>query len=128
MSARLFFSCLLSAATLLIVCRTASSSEMQHEPFCYAILPGGVMKDLDSVCQGEQAPALEPAIPKFNEEASRLYQDAYCDALKHGISPSLAIAEADFTAKLHHEMNGMNSKSFKPPVALKRQVLSQKSC
>lgn len=71
--------------------------------------------------------AVAPEISQFSE-ASSLYKQAYCHALAQGVSPSLAIEEANLAAEIYFEIKGVDGSSFQPPFASSQQRQNQVSC
>lgn len=107
-------------------CGSVSSSEISYEPFCYAIFSDGILRDLTGLC--ERTPtAVAPETSQFSE-ASSLYRKAYCNAIAQGVSPSLAIEEANRATEIYFEIKGVDGSSFRPPFSSEQQSQNRVSC
>lgn len=121
-----FFSFTLSSAALLFACGSASSSEITYDSICYVILSDGTSRDLTDMCGRDQM-TVAPETSQFSE-ASSLYSQAYCNALAQGVSPSLAIEEANLAAEIYFEIKGIDGDSFQPPFTSEQRSQNQVSC
>lgn len=121
-----FFPFTLSSVILFLACGSVSSSEITYEPFCYAIFSDGILRDVTDMCERNRT-AVTPETSQFSE-ASSLYRQAYCNALAQGVSPFLAIEEADLAAEIYFEIKGVDGGSFQPPFAPEEQSQNQVSC
>jgi hypothetical protein len=114
----------LSSVILLSTCGSVSSSEIPYDSICYVILSDGTPRDLTDMC-GRGQTTVAPETPQFSE-ASSLYNQAYCNALAQGVSPSLAIEEANLAAEIYFEIKGIDGDSFQSPFTSQNQ--NQVSC
>ena len=121
-----FFSFTLSSVILFFTCGSVSSSEITYDSICYVILSDGTSRDLANMCGRDQA-TVAPETSQFSE-ASSLYSQAYCNAIAQGVSPSLAIEEADLAAEIYFEIKGVDGGSFQPPFASEQQSQNQVNC
>jgi len=126
MNANLFFSFTLSSVILFFACGSVSSSEITYDSFCYVILSDGTPRDLTDMCGRDQT-TVAPETSRFSE-ASSLYSQAYCNALAQGVSPSLAIEEANLAAEIYFEIKDIDGDSFQPPFTSEQQSQNQVSC
>lgn len=126
MSVNPLFSFTLSSFILFFTCGSVSSAEITYESICYIILSDGIPRDLTDMCRREQT-TLAPETSQFSEVSS-LYSQAYCNALAQGVSPSLAIEEANLAAEIYFETRGIDGDSFQPPFTSERQSQNQVSC
>lgn len=116
----------LSSIILLFTCGSVSSSEITYDSICYVILSDGTPRDLTDMCGRDQT-TVAPETPQFSEVSS-LYNQAYCNALAQGVSPSLAIEEANLAAEIYFEIKGIDGDSFQPPFTSEQQSQNQVSC
>ena len=79
------------------------------------------------MCGREQTTIAPETLQSINE-ASSVYSQAYCNAVEQGVSPSLAIEEANLAAELYFEATDANGGSFQPPFTSEQQSQNQANC